>query len=128
MQLVVTKQRLQSNKDVKSFYFGSAKNSYMTILFWRSSYRKKIDCETIVFQCHSKKLPGTSVSLSNFKSSRSWFKKFKRHTDILYVNRHSGSMSSNKSGVKKFVSPFGKKKKNAKKDVSRTGRKDTAKI
>lgn len=48
MQLVVTKQRLQSNKDVKSFYFGSAKNSYMTILFCRSSCMKKTDCETCI--------------------------------------------------------------------------------
>lgn len=54
-----------------------------------------------------KKMPGTSaIVLSDFKASRGWFEKFKRHTGIHSVTRYSEDVSSVKSGVKKCVSKF----------------------
>ncbi|KAM8812653.1 tigger transposable element-derived protein 1-like [Rhynchonycteris naso] len=102
---VLMKQRSQTIEDVKQL-----------LLIWinqkqldGNSVSEAIICEKarLLYADLISKMPGTAASvLSDFKASRSWFKKFKRRTGIHNVTRHSKGASSDKSGAKISVSKF----------------------
>ncbi|XP_066108863.1 tigger transposable element-derived protein 1-like [Saccopteryx bilineata] len=102
---VLMKQRSQTTEDVKQL-----------LLIWINqkqldgdSVSEAIICEKarLLYADLIKKISGMSASvLSDFKASRSWFKKFKRRTGIHSVTRHGEGVSSDKSGAKEFVSEF----------------------
>lgn len=61
----------------------------MAILFWRPSHMWKNQIDLI------QKMPWTNASLSDFKATRNWFEKCKRHTAIQCVSSHDEGASSN---------------------------------